>query len=134
MQSPNANPCIYIVDDESALAQMNQSILGLRGHTAAVFNDPAKALEHLKKFPVESVLLITDCIMGSMNGLELIEEFQKHVKNLRTILLSGTITGEFLQKCQIQPDRFLAKPCDADALLDAVDELLGRKPAGMNAQ
>lgn len=122
-----SEPCIYIVDDESALAQVANHILSLRGYRAAVFSDPNQALEHLKKFPTDSLLLITDCIMGKMNGLELIEEFQKRVKNLRTILLSGTVTGDFLEKCQVQPDRFLPKPYGADALLDAVDALITGK-------
>src|SRR5262245_1267066 len=124
MQRPQTEPCIYIVDDESALAQMTNQVLSLRGYNAAVFDDPLKALEHLKSTPRDTVLLITDCIMGRMNGLELIEEFQKRVKNLRTILLSGTITDEFVQKCQVQPDRFLAKPYGTDALLEFVDELM----------
>ena len=127
MHSPRLEPCIYIVDDESALAEMASHILRVRGYDPAVFCDPVEALKSLKTAPAESVLLITDCIMGSMNGLELIEEFQKHVKHLRTILLSGTITDEFVQRCQVQPDRFLAKPYAADALLNAVDDLLASK-------
>lgn len=119
-------PRIYVVDDESALAQMVKHILGLRGYEAEVFDNPRSALEHLKEHPADQVLLITDCVMGSMNGLELIEEFQRQVKQLRTILLSGTITSDFVQKCQVQPDRFLAKPYPADDLLTAVDDLLSR--------
>jgi two-component system, cell cycle sensor histidine kinase and response regulator CckA len=125
MQSTQPETRIYIVDDESALASMAEQILGLGGYRATVFDDPAKALEEIKKSAKGSVLLITDCIMGKMNGLELIEEAQKHVKDLRTILLSGTITGEFVRKCQVQPDRFLAKPYAADKLLMLVDELAG---------
>ena len=65
--------------------------------------------------------------MGSMNGLELIEQFSKSVPDLRTILMSGTITDDFLQKCQLQPDRYLAKPYSAEVLLKAVEELLHQK-------
>lgn len=129
MHRPLSEPCIYIVDDESALAQMACHILGLRGYQAKVFSDPNTALEHLNNHPADSLLLITDCIMGKMNGLELIELFQKKVKHLRTILLSGTVTGEFLEKCQVQPDRFLPKPYGADALLEAVDQLMGAASA-----
>lgn len=107
---------------------MTNRILELRGYKASVFNNPADAIAHLKQHPCDKVLLITDCIMGHMNGLELIEEFSRRVKHLRTILLSGTITGEFVRNCQVQPDRFLAKPYGPDSLLDAVDELVGRSP------
>jgi DNA-binding NtrC family response regulator len=123
---PSPAPCIYIVDDEAALAQMANHILSLRGYQAAVFSDPAEALRHLKSSPTPAALLITDCVMGEMNGLELIEEFRKQVKDLRTILLSGTITDDFVRKCPTKPDRFIPKPYGADALLDTVDELMRR--------
>lgn len=134
MHTLPAEPCIYVVDDESALANLTNRVLELRGYKAAVFHSPAEAIANLKQNPSDHVLLITDCIMGKMNGLELIEEFAKRVKHLRTILLSGTITGEFVRNCQVQPDRFLSKPYGPDALLDAVEELLGRKPAAMAAR
>jgi DNA-binding NtrC family response regulator len=117
-------PSIYIVDDETALAHMTNSLLTLHGYSAVVFHQPEKAVDHLTQNPTDSVLLITDCIMGTMNGLELIEEFQKRVPNLRTILLSGTITDEFIRKCQVQPDRFIAKPYTADVLLGTIEELI----------
>ena len=121
---------IYIVDDESALGQMANTILSFRGYQASVFSDPAKALEHLQSSDRKPVLLITDCIMGSMSGIELIEECKKAVPGLKTILLSGTITDEFVQKCPVQPDRFIPKPYAADTLLDTVDELIGPENPG----
>ena len=122
--------CIYIVDDESALGQMANTILSFRGYQASVFTDPSKALEHLQSANRKPILLITDCIMGSMSGIELIEQCKKAVPGLKTILLSGTITDEFVQKCAIQPDRFIPKPYAADTLLDTVDELIGRNEPG----
>jgi len=115
---------IYIVDDESALGQMANTILGFRGYRARVFNDPAKALEHMQKSGAKPALLITDCIMGTMNGLELIEQFKKVLPELKTILMSGTITNEFVQKCPVRPDRFIPKPYSADTLLNTVEELM----------
>jgi DNA-binding NtrC family response regulator len=118
-------PRIYVVDDETVLAQMTSSLLGVQGLKPLVFNNPVKALDHIRNNPTDTALLITDCIMGPMNGLELIEEFQKVVANLRTILLSGTITNEFIKACQVQPDRFIPKPYASDTLLRAIDELMG---------
>jgi len=115
---------IYIVDDESALGQMANTILSFRGYRAHVFSDPAKALEHMQTAGIKPALLITDCIMGTMNGLELIEQFKKALPELKTILMSGTITQEFVQKCPIRPDRFIPKPYSADTLLNMVAELM----------
>jgi len=116
------------VDDESALAQMANTILSFRGYRARIFNDPNSALEFLEKAKIKPSLLITDCIMGSMNGLELIEAFKKLVPDLKTILMSGTITNDFVQKCPVIPDRFIPKPYPADLLLDAVDDLFRPNP------
>jgi DNA-binding NtrC family response regulator len=118
---------IYIVDDESALAQMANTILGFKGYRAHVFNDPAKAFEHMQNAGIKPALLITDCIMGSVNGLELIEQFKKVLPELKTILMSGTITNEFVEKCPVRPDRFIPKPYSADTLLNIVEELMAAK-------
>jgi DNA-binding NtrC family response regulator len=115
---------IYIVDDESALGQMANTILSFRGYKARVFSDPVKALEHMQNAGNKPSLLITDCIMGTMNGLELIEHFKTALPSLKTILMSGTITDEFVQKCPVRPDRFIPKPYSADTLLNVVDELM----------
>jgi two-component system response regulator YesN len=127
-QRTQIEECIYIVDDESTLAQMANTILSFRGYRARIFNDPVKALEHLKSSPRKPSLLITDCIMGSLSGLELIEESKRAVPQLKTILMSGTITEEFVQKCSVVPDRFIPKPYAADTLLDMVDELMQGPP------
>jgi len=118
---------IYIVDDESALGQMANTILSFRGYEARVFNDPVQALEHMQKAEKKPALLITDCIMGAMNGLELIEQFKKANPALKTILMSGTITNEFVEKCPVRPDRFIPKPYSADTLLNAVHALIDPK-------
>jgi two-component system, cell cycle sensor histidine kinase and response regulator CckA len=120
---------IYIVDDEEALGEMAHQILALSGYEASVFSDPADALVAMRDATEKPVLLITDGMMGSMNGLELIEQFKKVVPAGKSILLSGTITDELMREHTVRPDRFIPKPYSADRLLRTVEELLPPPPS-----
>lgn len=116
--------CIYIVDDEATLAEMAEQILALRGYKATVFTNPVKALKQLTSGKQKPHILITDYLMGCMNGLELIEEYKKVVPEGKALLMSGTITDDVRNAARIVPDRFLSKPYLAEDLLKAVDQLV----------
>lgn len=120
---------IYIVDDEDALGQMAHEILSMHGYHTVVFSDPCAALESLRSAAEKPQLLITDGMMGPMNGLELIEEFKRLVPRGKAILVSGTITGDIVRDSSTQPDSFISKPYPADKLLRAVAGLLPDEPA-----
>ena len=116
--------CIYLVDDEPTLAEMAEHILALKDYKATVFIDPVKALKQITSRKTKPHLLITDYLMGCMTGLELIEEYKALHPDGKTLLLSGTITGEQIDAARVRPDRFLAKPYSAEDLLQAVTELV----------
>lgn len=116
--------CIFLVDDEPTLAEMAEHILALRGYKATVFIDPVKALRQITARKTKPHLLITDYLMGCMNGLELIEEYKTIYPDGKTLLLSGTITDAQITNARVRPDLFLAKPYSADDLLKAVEELV----------
>ena len=51
------------------------------------------------------VALVTDYDMGAMNGLDLIVSSHKIHPSLKTILLSGTIDGEFISRHPARVDQ-----------------------------
>lgn len=117
---------IYIVDDESMLAEVAHLILSQEGYTTQVFVDPVEALSSFTRDEEKPRLLVTDCVMGGMDGLELIRRCREQDPALKTILLSGTVTAEFVEKQPVSPDRFIPKPYNVQVLIDAVNDLLDK--------
>lgn len=116
---------IYIVDDEAMLAEMADAVLSQEGYRSAVFFDPAQALESFTAGTQKPKLLVTDCVMNGMDGLELIRRCREQQPDLKTILLSGTVTEDYVTNQDIAPDRFIAKPYNVRNLIKAVNELIG---------
>ena len=50
---------------------------------------------------------------------------RQHAPGLKTILLSGTVTDEYVQSQSVKPDRFIPKPYNVRVLISAVKELVG---------
>lgn len=118
---------VFAVDDEVLVTDLIEAILGAEGYVVQTFQDPARALQALAEARPKPDLLITDFVMGEMNGIELIEKCRQHAPALPTLLLSGTVTEDFIKRFATQPDRFLAKPFRAEQLLRVVRDLLARR-------
>lgn len=117
---------VFIVDDEALLAQLAETLLKDAGFRTRSFLDPQDALRAIRDDGERPALLVTDYVMGSMTGLELIEECLKYHPALRTLLMSGTVTENFLEQFQIQPDFFLPKPYKPARFIETVAQTLQR--------
>lgn len=115
---------IYAVDDEEMITTVVEAILASEGYQVRAFQDPKRALRAFTEASPKPDLLITDFVMGEMNGMELIEACKKLVPELKTILLSGTVTEEFVRNLRAPPHKFLAKPFQAEQLVNAVGAVL----------
>lgn len=129
MNDTNTEPVIYIVDDEPLLGEMAEALLATEGWQARVFINPINALETFRAAAPRPCLLITDCVMREMNGIELIKSCRDVVPELKTILLSGTVAEDYVQGQRTQPDLFIHKPYRAETLLRAVRDLLPKETA-----
>jgi CheY-like chemotaxis protein len=115
---------IYVVDDEAMIITLVEAILAPTGYRLELFRDPALLLQRLAETKAKPHLLITDFAMGAINGLELIQRARALHPALRTLLISGTVDERFARLSAVQPNRFLAKPFQSRALLDAVASVL----------
>ncbi len=78
---------VLIVDDEEALRMvLRESVLGL-GHSCEVASNASEALERLHNHEFD--LVISDIVMGDMNGIELMGEAQKSYPDLNFIIMTG---------------------------------------------
>jgi two-component system cell cycle sensor histidine kinase/response regulator CckA len=120
----SSNELIFIVDDEALLGQLAETVLSEPGFRTRTFLDPVDALRAVRDEGERPDLLVTDFVMGTMTGLELIEGCKACHPSLRTILLSGTVNETQVESYSIQPDIFIPKPYRVGAFVKSVIDLL----------
>lgn len=115
---------IFIVDDEALLGQLAETVLTEAGFRTRTFIDPEQALRAVRDEGERPDVLVTDFVMGSMTGIELIEGCKAYHPKLRTVLLSGTVNENQLSGYETQPDIFIPKPYRIGAFVKSVIELV----------
>jgi len=107
---------ILVVDDNPSMAKALEDILNFKGFETYAANSGAKALEILRKHPVD--ILLTDVKMPEMNGAELYRETRKSYPNLTTLFMTAYATDDFIQQGMTEGFRtVLTKPVDINYLL-----------------
>lgn len=113
---------ILIADDDVDFADTCSMMLESHGYEVDVVSDGVAALEKIRENLPE--LVISDCCMPNMSGLELSEEVKAGPADSQcpVLLMSGSL------KCQVAPgmnyDGFLRKPFLAEDLLSEVRKLI----------
>ncbi|HOW64969.1 MAG TPA: response regulator [Candidatus Paceibacterota bacterium] len=115
---------IYVVDDEPMVGEVVQILLQMEGFEPKLFQDPAVALMDFLSANPRPSLLITDFVMGSMNGMELIDNCKRIQPDLKTILFSGNVGEKITSSYSVKPDRFVSKPFQPKVLIEVIRSLL----------
>jgi CheY-like chemotaxis protein len=119
---------ILIADDDSDFAENCSMMLESYGYDVDVVPSGAQALDRIASRQPE--LLISDCSMPGMSGLELSKQLKatESARDLPILLMSGSL------QCEVAPgksyDAFLRKPFLAEHLLTEVRKLLQRSGGG----
>jgi len=115
---------IMIVDDDVAMAENCSMYLESCGFEVEVAASGSEALSRIDGHTTE--LVISDCAMPNMNGLELSKALKAEpsTATLPILLMSASM------RCEVAPglsyDSFLRKPFLAETLLMEVRKLLDR--------
>ena len=107
-----------VVDDEMAIAKTLAAILNRAGFDAHAVFSAEEAVERLATLQPD--LLITDVVMGRMNGIELAITVRNKWPNCKILLFSGQATIiDLLEKARAQGYKFdiLPKPIHPTHLL-----------------
>ena len=106
---------ILLVDDNQMVCKAMGRLLEISGHQVAVAFDGKSALETVRRFPADVVVL--DLKLPDMGGYELLGQLKKlkTLANTKSIALTG-YGEEFRQNGGVRFDHFLTKPVDAKAL------------------
>ena len=115
---------IYIVDDEPLLLELASAILEPLGYAIETYRDPETALQAFRLADPPPALIITDYMMHSMTGLEFAEACRQTRPQQKFLLVTGTVGPEVLRGSAVSSGRFLAKPYQANQLIDKVKAAL----------
>jgi two-component system response regulator CpxR len=114
---------ILCVDDNEQSLSMRKVLLETRGYRVISCSDAARALEEFRKGGVD--LVLTDLVMPSMDGAELVSHIKAISPDTPAILFSGKIN---VYERETKADVFLPKGAFAPAeLLERIRLLLVRK-------
>ena len=119
-ESLHGTQTILVVDDEDILLTMAETILTEYGYHILTANSGQKALTVLLNDETKVDLVVTDLVMPTMGGRELVERIRKLAPAVRILCTSG---------CVLPPDQetglmFLQKPYTSHDLLLKVRQAL----------
>jgi len=112
---------ILFVDDEpNVLAGLRRMLRQLRKEWDMIFVGGAQeALAILATMPVD--VIVSDMRMPGMNGAELLSRVKQMYPQIARIALSGQTSKESILRSSVGPiHQYLAKPCDAETLMDTI--------------
>ena len=110
---------IMVVEDEAAIRQLIVRVLERNGYRTMAAGDALEALEIIERdAPVD--ILLTDLMLPTMTGAELVRAASLKQPHLRSVIMSG-----YSEESVRIEGAFLEKPFTPKELLDKVAELLG---------
>lgn len=112
---------ILIVDDEPAIREFFHWALTDAGHAVASAGSGEEALA----LPGHFDLLLTDVMMPRLTGDELARQMRLRDPNLKVLYVTAYSDHLFDAKIALwEGEAYLDKPATAEALVEAVDQLL----------
>ena len=127
---------VLVVDDEDSILRYADRVLRQAGYEPVLASSGAAAIR-LASTMTRLDLLVTDLMMPDMNGDELTRRLRQGDPDVKVLYLTGFSDLLFDEKPILwQSEAFLAKPCSAKALEEAVSLLLhghigGPPPVGV---
>jgi DNA-binding response OmpR family regulator len=121
---------ILIVEDDPAICEMLQLILGVEGYETEVITDGTTAVARLDEPPADAVVL--DVMMPGLDGLSVLSELRRRPAwaDTRVVVASALRSDEDVWKgWTAGADYYLVKPFDLSQLRDVINRLLSAAPA-----
>jgi ATP-dependent Lon protease len=119
-------PKILVVDDERIALESLTYILEREGYTVVTAGSGTEAIDKLKASDID--LVITDLIMGEVDGTAIIKETINKYPGTRVIMITGYATVDTaVQALRMGAFHYIEKPVRVDDLLSSVKDALRHK-------
>src|SRR5260221_165270 len=116
---------VFVVDDETLVADTLGMVLRKHGFDAHSFDMPAAALQ--SALAMEPDLLISDVIMPELSGFELAQRMLERCPDCKVLLFSGNpATTELVEAANARGQVFemIAKPVHPATMLEKIRALM----------
>jgi two-component system, cell cycle sensor histidine kinase and response regulator CckA len=124
ISSEPQGPLVLFVEDDESLRRVSSRILRSQGYRVEEASHGLEALERIRRGPLPD-LLVTDLVMPTMTGLELVANLEEEGFSIPILLSSGYGPEFLLDEHESLPDHpFMAKPWTVTTLVHHVRELL----------
>jgi two-component system cell cycle sensor histidine kinase/response regulator CckA len=122
---PKGSETILLVEDDEAVRELTEMVLQSYGYHVLVAEEPTHAQE-LSDTPGQNIaLVLTDVVMPSMSGRELVRRLTDKHPHLRVLYMSGYTDNVITSGGVLEPGlAFLQKPFTPASLASKVREVL----------
>ncbi len=114
---------ILLVDDEPVVLTLARSILSHCGYQVHSFDDPLRALDENRRFPID--LVLTDVVMPSISGPDLVKKIKAVHPHIPCIFMSGYDLNQIASQGINAGCDYLRKPFTPEGLAKRVRHALG---------
>ncbi len=112
-------PTMLLVDDDATFAAVLREAFETRGFAVRVAHDAGEGLRLAAEDPPEYA--VVDLKMPGPSGLELVDRLRQLDENTRIVMLTGYASvATAVEAIKLGAVHYLAKPADADAILEAL--------------
>jgi PAS domain S-box-containing protein len=129
-EPPRTGPSILVVEENAAVRQLVQTVLGRAGYRVVAVGCGEEALERCRQGPEEFTLVLLERQLPGLSAAQTLRLLRMVVPDARVVLSGAGTAPEEGEEVQEQVQGVLRKPYDAGQLLAAVAAALGRDEPG----
>ena len=119
------SPLILVAEDSPTNQKITCKILSKLGYRSVVAEDGQQALEQLKTQRQEISLILMDCRMPVMDGLQATQAIRLQGDNIPIVALTANNTEEDREACtQVGMDDFISKPINKKELAKVLQRFI----------
>ena len=123
--APRGTETVLLVEDEDAVRRLVRDVLLVGGYKVLEAESGEKAMEVAARESGSIHLLLTDVVMGGMNGRELAERLRPERAGLKVLFMSGYTEDAILRHGVLTAHTaFIPKPFSPAAIASKVREVL----------
>ncbi|MDL2211820.1 response regulator transcription factor [Erysipelotrichaceae bacterium OttesenSCG-928-M19] len=114
---------LLLIDDDVKYQQIIKELLNLEGYEVDCVSDPVIGIDMFKSNTYD--LIITDLLMDTIDGLQLVSIIKRLNKEIPIIILTGyEDTQKEVEGFDLEVDDYIYKPVSMEVLLKRIDRRL----------
>jgi signal transduction histidine kinase len=116
---------VLLIEDEDSVRQLAARVLQRHGYTVLEADGATQALALVETYAHPIALVLSDVVMPTLDGPELVARFKQTRPNLKVLYMSGYAGDTIVRRGGLDAGaRVLEKPFSASVLLQAVSDVL----------